>query len=421
MGVRLLPLVVCFLACSGSPVVSGLVYEEGEDAEDDGDSGDDDGGEEDDDGDADDGGSDGEIDEVGDAPGADELWEDDEILEFELQLSAASYAALEASPFEWAEGTFIYGDLELSPVGIRTKGHQSWQPIGSKPSLKIKFDEYVDGMEFLGLEELTFNAMNTDYSMLHERLAYRMWRESDVMAPRAQHAWIVLNGEDYGLYVNVEVTSKTMARRWYDGTGTMWEFASADFQDAYIPGFDHKWGKDDRSLMYEAADILTGTASEELWEDLDEYIDVDHWFRYWGVSAYVAQYDSYPYRYPGDDANVYFDPESGQFKVFPHGVDETFYFGTTSPESGVIALLGTQCLQVESCQQNFHTAIQDSLDVAEAIDMHGYFLEVQDQIQPYVDADPKRGYAASDVALYQASVEDMILTRPETLAALLGW
>ena len=54
----------------------------------------------------------------------------------------------------------------LRDVGVRQKGSHTRR--FQKMSLKIKFDAFVKGQEFLGLKRLTLNAMVQDRSQVHE-------------------------------------------------------------------------------------------------------------------------------------------------------------------------------------------------------------------------------------------------------------
>ena len=73
----------------------------------------------------------------------------------------------------------------------------------SKLSMKIKFNEYEPALRFHGLKRLNFQSI-LEGSRLRERLAYHLFREMGVEAPRAVHAWLVMNGEPLGLYGLVE-------------------------------------------------------------------------------------------------------------------------------------------------------------------------------------------------------------------------
>ena len=61
-------------------------------------------------------------------------------------------------------------------------------------AFKIKFDKYVEGQSFLGLEKMTLNNMVQDPSMIHEVLAYAIFRAFDVPCPRTGYATLRVNG-----------------------------------------------------------------------------------------------------------------------------------------------------------------------------------------------------------------------------------
>jgi spore coat protein CotH len=105
------------------------------------------------------------------------------------------------------------GDTSLSGVATRFKGslgtlagcfRDDGSQYCSKLSMKLKFDEYVRDQRFFGLKRLNFNSMILDSSSLRERLAYRLFREMGVAAPRAVHARLRINGELIGLFSLVE-------------------------------------------------------------------------------------------------------------------------------------------------------------------------------------------------------------------------
>ena len=366
--------------------------------------------------------SDTEIETVPQAPvvyAGQELWDESSIPEFGLILSDESMQSLRNSPTEYVSGSFTYKGDAYGPVAVRTKGSSTWQPIDDKPSLKIKFDKYDKDLRFLDLSELTLNNMVSDYSMMHERVAYRFYREAGVPARRAHHAHLTLNNEDYGLYVNVESATRKMLEPWFDNSGTLWEFWSADFEAIYIDNFEVKFGDDEKLILHETAVALEGNGPIDM-EAITSTLDIDSFIRYWAVSTVVAQYDGYPYRYPSDDAYVYHDPESGQLKFLPHGVDETFYYPDWRPDNDVVSRLGWKCLSTPECEKRWHELIWESLDIIEGLDPLPWVDEVQAQIDPYVQSDPKKPYSNSTVIVNQGEMRAMIKSRREQLEIMIN-
>ena len=64
----------------------------------------------------------------------------------------------------------------------------SHQPHPHKPALRIDFNRYVAGQEFLGLKSLALDNLWQDPSMIRERLAMQIFQRMGLRAPRESHA-----------------------------------------------------------------------------------------------------------------------------------------------------------------------------------------------------------------------------------------
>lgn len=334
-----------------------------------------------------------------------------------LLLPDSSLQALRVDPRSYVPATFIHDGVLLENVGVRTKGNGSWQSIDDKPSLKIKFDEYDEDLRYEKMSEVTLNNMTSDYSMMHERIAYRIFRDLGVAASRAHHTWVELNGEAYGLYTHTESATKDLIKPWYDDTGTLWEFHGGEFEAQYIEGFQQKFGTDDRSPLEGAAVALDGDGAFDV-ALVEQFIDLDDYLNFWAVSIWTAHYDGYPYRYPGDDAYTYFDPESGLLKFLPHGVDESFYYSDWVPQDNVISRLGWKCLVTPECTQRLYTRVHEVSAEVEALNYAPYIADVRAQIAPLTVADTKKLYTDENVTYYQDFLVDMVANRKSQLEAL---
>jgi len=244
---------------------------------------------------------------------------------------------------------------------------------------------------------------------MHERIAYRIYREAGVPAARCNHAQLVINGDDYGLYANVEAVHKRMIARWFEDTeGSMWELADSDFREGYISTFEHEMGEDDRTSIEAVAEALDQSDPDDAIEEVGEHMDLDAFFRFWGASAYTAHLDGYPYSDPGDDAHIYLDPTSGLLHWLPHGVDETFTHSDDWVEYGLSGLLGETCIDSDPCRERFREAVLDTLDVAEGMDIEGYYDEVLDQIEDLAEDDPRSSHSKSQQEDEREYMLDMI-------------
>ena len=61
---------------------------------------------------------------------------------------------------------------------VNLKGTSSFMTIDQKPGFRVNINKFAKGAKFFGLKEFLLNNMATDPSMIHERLAYWMARNS---------------------------------------------------------------------------------------------------------------------------------------------------------------------------------------------------------------------------------------------------
>ena len=134
---------------------------------------------------------------------------------FELTVAPADWQWLQdhARDEAYVRADLRYGDVVRSQIGLRFKGgvgslqlcfNGAGQRTCPKLSMKLHFDEYVDGQRFAGLEHLDFHAMMRDPSHMKDRIGYGLFRQAGVPAPRSVHARLIINGADQGLFALVE-------------------------------------------------------------------------------------------------------------------------------------------------------------------------------------------------------------------------
>jgi hypothetical protein len=381
-------------------------------------------------------------DTIPDAPDPSEvLFSDEELPVFTIEIGVANADQLAAEvaggEHEWVQAAFIYQDRSYGSVGIRLKGENSFEPFREKPSIKVDFDRFVGGQTLVGLEGITLNNMNDDYSMMHERIAYRVYREAGVPAYRANHALLyvreidregaVVSDRFYGVYTLLEDADKDMIGRWFDDEGSLWEIWDADFYDGFVPCpntygtegcFQIELGEEDRGVIQAVADAmeLSGAAAIEA---ADPHFDWEAWRSYWAVGSVVAQFDGYPYSSPGDDCHVYHDPASGKLVFMPHGADETFYY-PDSDFTSVNGIVAQRCKADRDCFAAYKARAWEVYDASVAWDWLGYYDQVLEQIQPWIEQDDNRWYTDEYVRYYQGVMRDFIAGREAALEARLG-
>jgi hypothetical protein len=268
----------------------------------------------------------------------------DRLLEIEIEVAAADWDMLRTqgrdfldviggedclaepfgSPFTYFPGTVTVDGEKVEQVGVRKKGF-----IGSldevRPSLKVSFDEYVTDRVFSGFTKMTFNNVRQDPSLIKQCLAFGLYDQAGVLAPRCNFAHVTVNGMDLGVYTHVESIGKRFLRRHFeDDEGDLWEGTLSDFRDGWLGTFEQKTNEDivaEKDRLAFLSGAIATPASARL-AAIEEYASVEGFTRYWAVESLVAHWDGYA----GNANNffVYDDPTSNRFHFIAWGVDAAF-------------------------------------------------------------------------------------------------
>ena len=90
---------------------------------------------------------------------------------------------------------YVHADLEFGPhkfkdVGVRYKGNGTFLSSreGIKRSLKFDLNHFVKGQKLAGMSQLNLHNSVRDPSGMNEAIAYRLFREGGVPAPRTAYA-----------------------------------------------------------------------------------------------------------------------------------------------------------------------------------------------------------------------------------------
>ncbi|MBU5354320.1 CotH kinase family protein [Paenibacillus barcinonensis] len=116
----------------------------------------------------------------------------------------------------------------IQNVGIRAKGNSSLRQVAGddttdRYSFKIKFDEYVKGQTWNGLDKMVVNNMISDASYMKEYLSYDIMSYIGVDAPLFAFANINVNGKAWGLYLAVEDIDSGYLARAKNGEGEIYK------------------------------------------------------------------------------------------------------------------------------------------------------------------------------------------------------
>ncbi len=244
-------------------------------------------------------------------------------------LQAAFTAQDEPRAYTYFKAFVTIDGTRLGPVGVRKKGF-----IGSdstqRPSLKIDFEEYVQGLELFGMKRLTLNNNQQDPSCMHQVLSYYLFRKAGVPAPRCNYAAVSVNGEYKGLYSNVEPIKKPFIRRHFaDDEGNLYEGHRSDFRPGWTDSFERKTNdqeadRSDIDRVVQALELDDG----KLIDAVAQVVDLEAFTRFWAMECLIGHWDGYSENL--QNFYIYNDPVSGRFHFVPWGTDSTWGDPNTS-------------------------------------------------------------------------------------------
>jgi hypothetical protein len=270
-------------------------------------------------------------------PGA-ALYRRDHILQVEIQMPAQDWRTVRLSHrtggelgfptpaddgYEYRRADVRIDGIALGSVGVRKKGFIG-SVVSTRPSLKIKFDEYVQGQSFSGVDGLTLNNNNQDQTLVQTFLAYDLFARAGVAASRANFAHVRVNGEDLGIYTNVEPVGRTFLRRAFGNSdGVLYESYAGDFDPAGVSQIFEKSGarNQDRTRLTELRDVLAAPGPLSI-ARVDSLVDLDSFIRMWAAESLMSHWDSYT----GNRNNfyVYVNPATHKMHFVPWGPDSIF-------------------------------------------------------------------------------------------------
>lgn len=252
--------------------------------------------------------------------------------------------------FEYVRASLDLDNLHFDDVAVRAKGNGTFTPVARfpKPSLKIDLNKYVKGQKLAGVSTINLHNNITDASWMNEVLAFRLYRDAGVPAPRTAWARVyvtVPGGEAkylglYSLVENVD-TNFTASRLKVDGGALLkpvtlvpFLFLSRNWTD-YNQMYDPKTEltEAERTRIMDFCDLLTNASDQAFASRVGEFVDLEAFARYMAVVVWMANPDSVLQQ--GQNYYAYLHPTSRKFSFFPWDQDHSFgqFVPFTSPES----------------------------------------------------------------------------------------
>jgi len=217
-------------------------------------------------------------------------------------------------------------------VGIRPKGNSSLRTVAEDDStdrfsFKIKFDKYIKGQNYYGLDKLVVNNMMSDATYMKEYLSYDLFQKMGIATPLYSFTNISINDEPWGLYLMVEATEEEFLER---------NFGS-NYGNLYKPqntGSDLKWvdgkSKNYQGIKDNAITKITDKDFDKVIKmienlnngtNLEEYLDIEEILCYFAVNTLLVNLDSYVGNF---HHNYLLYEKDGKFSILPWDLNMSF-------------------------------------------------------------------------------------------------
>ena len=230
-------------------------------------------------------------------------------------------------------------------VGVRFRGSSSYFTVqNEKKSFNIAVDYGDDRQRLYGYKTLNLLNGHSDPSFLREILYSRI-ATNYIPAPKANFVKLVINGENWGIYVNNQQFNKDFLDEWF-GTkgGVRWKVPpgrdsglvyNGDQPSAYQQSYQLKTREEEAPNAWqdliELCEVLESTPDDQLESRLSAILNIDRALWFLALDNVFIDNDGYFSR--ASDYAIYQDPK-GRFHLLPHDSNETFRFaGGGGPNS----------------------------------------------------------------------------------------
>ncbi|MCC7438914.1 MAG: CotH kinase family protein [Armatimonadetes bacterium] len=326
--------------------------------------------------------------------------------------------------------TMVVDGVTYDSVGIRFRGQTSYMQIQSsqKKSFNVSVDFVHDDQRLMGYKSLNFLNCFDDPSFMREVFFQHQIRRH-IPAAKSAYIHLYINGEDWGLYPNVQQLNKDFYKEWFlSNDGTNWRADVPDSLSTGGPGMGGgggaKWGDGTAGLNYLGADTalyqkyytLKSTDRERPWDDLvnacqvlnqtpldslpnalPAVMDVDR--ALWFIASELLFSDDDGYVNKGKmDYYLYWEAETGRITPIEYDANSVMKRRNQnwSPffhETNVNYPLLNRVLAVPQYRQRYlahmRTLVAELLDTATA---HATLQNYYAMIDSIVQKDPKKLY-----------------------------
>jgi len=249
----------------------------------------------------------------------------------QIEIAPGDVSKILARSSDRVRCTFTFDGVTLKDVGVRQAGGTFNRFVGieGKPTLSLKFDDFVEGQELHGLEKIVLKDGRQDTGLVGEHLTYEVYRRAGIAAPMTAHASVTINGIDSGIYVMREPINKDFLTRNFGkdfNDGNIYELVYRPdpmVSPREILLKDEVEQKRNRAELIGAADAVQNASPQAFVSAISKYVDLDRYITFYAVEAMTSNYDGFSFN--TNNAYLYTHPKDNRLIMIPHGADSSFW------------------------------------------------------------------------------------------------
>ncbi len=256
----------------------------------------------------------------------------------EITIAPENIKAVQSRSDTRVSCTFTFDGITLPNSGVRQGGgiYNPAQTIKQRPSLSLKFDQFVPGQKLYGLDKLYLKNQLQDLSKINEHLADEIYRRAGVPASLTAYAVMTINGYVNGIVEIREAVDNDFLRRNFGKgkeQGNLYEGAwlsagPSDFVDSPTSPIalvlkDEKQEMRTRDDVIALATAIKNTPNATFAAEVSKRMNLDEFITAFATAAVLGDMDSYYFN--RNNYYLYDNPVDSRFVIMPHGSDQCFW------------------------------------------------------------------------------------------------
>ena len=368
----------------------------------------------------------------GDTLSADDLFDGSQLQDIWIHINARDWERLLNA---YLEGAYYPTDFEWHGVrvrnaGIRVRGRLSRSD--HKPSLRVDFNRYVTGQEFLGLKSLVLNNEWQDPSMIRERLSMLVFRRMGLPAPRESHARVYIgsNREYAGVYTVVEsIDQAFLVHNFNENDGHLYEYHWHEpygFQDPgsnldwYASRFEPKTHETESTAVLftpirDLVQAINDARQSQLEDKIEPYLNLKVYITHIAIENFLSQKDGLLGDFGMNNFYLYRFEAKRMSQLIPWDQDLAFASMDTPPWQHMDTnVLATKIWDVPELRQVY---LRTLLEVARSADAPAGGFDAEDpstRLCSVPDGEPPCGWLEEEVLREYAQIREAALADPLT-------